>query len=86
MGGVYSDDVDGQWQDVGWILWSNGFVAFEVDLPENGVYTFRVRAWGSESGDGVEPSMTVSIDANELAMLRGPGDLSGFGVDDIGFV
>ena len=61
MGGVHSDEVDGQWQEVGWILWSVGFVAVNVDLPQDGDYTFRVRAWGSESGDGVEPNMTVTV-------------------------
>jgi hypothetical protein len=61
MGGVHFDEVDGQWQEVGWNLWSVGFVAVNVDLPQDGDYTFRVRAWGSESGDGVRPDMTVMV-------------------------
>ena len=61
MGGVHWDDVDGDWQPAAWTLWSIGFVGIRVDLPADGDYRFRVRAWGSDVGDGVASDMTVTV-------------------------
>jgi hypothetical protein len=60
-GDVHGEEVDGRWQEVGWIIWSQGFVGVNVNLPEDGDYTIRVSAWGTESGDGIEPQMTILL-------------------------
>ena len=61
MGGIHWDNVNGNWQPAAWTLWSIGFVGIQVDLPTDGYYRFRVRAWGSDVGDGVASDMTVTV-------------------------
>jgi hypothetical protein len=68
MGGVHSEDVNGEWGAVGWILWSEGYVAIDVELPADGSYRFGVVAWGSESGDGLLPNMTLEIAGTDTSM------------------
>ena len=45
----------------GWNIWSNGYIADDVDFPTGGTYTFEVRAKGSYAG-GDWPIMEVRID------------------------
>ena len=61
MGDVHWDEVDGNWQPAAWILWSDGYVGIRVELPADGYYRFRIKAWGSDVGDGVASDMTVTV-------------------------
>jgi hypothetical protein len=65
MGGVHSEQVDGEWGPVGWNLWGEGYVAIDVELLLEGSYRFSVVAWGSGSGDGVKPNMTTEISSTD---------------------
>jgi hypothetical protein len=44
-------------------MWSNGFVAFHVNIETEGNYRFKVIAWGSDYGDGVAANMTATVGA-----------------------
>ncbi len=55
--------VGGNEQPVAWAIYRRGYVEFETTLPETGDYSIRVRGWGTESGDGVLPQMTLTISA-----------------------
>ena len=63
MGGVEYVDIDGSWSPAAWNMWSNGFVAFYVDIETDGNYRFKVIAWGSDYRDGVAANMTATVGA-----------------------
>ncbi len=52
----------------GWNIWSNGYIADNVDFPTDGTYTFEVMARGSYAG-GAWPIMEVRIDQNEVGTV-----------------
>lgn len=51
-GGPYSD---------GWIVWSNGQIFADIDIPEDGDYTFSANLWGSQGGPDL-PNAALLVD------------------------
>lgn len=50
----------------GWILWSNGEIAFRTEVPEDGVYTFSSRLWASQGGPDLA-NAAFSVDGTQVA-------------------
>ncbi len=51
----------GTWDNVTWVLWSNGYVAQNVNFPTTGTYTFKIIANGMLAGSE-PPKMELRID------------------------
>ena len=51
-GGPYSD---------GWIVWSNGQIFVDVEIPEDGLYKFSANLWGQQGGPDL-PNAAFLVD------------------------
>lgn len=49
----------------GWIVWSNGQIFFNADVPEDGIYQFSSRLWGSQAL-GVQPNAAFAVDGTQI--------------------
>lgn len=67
MGAVEYSNVDGNWLPSAWNMWGEGYVAFHINIVEQGNYRFRIIAWGSDYRDGVPANMTATVGAIELS-------------------
>jgi len=56
VGGPYSD---------GWIVWSNGQISVDVDIPEDGLYKFSSRLFGSRGGPDL-PNAALNVDGTTI--------------------
>ncbi|MEZ4463104.1 MAG: DUF1592 domain-containing protein [bacterium] len=54
-----------------WVLWSNGELPADVELPADGEYIFRVGAFGAQAGPAVV-RMALLLDGQELATVDVP--------------
>ena len=56
VGGPYSE---------GWIVWSNGQISVDVDIPEDGLYKFSSRLFGSRGGPDL-PNAALLVDGTVI--------------------
>lgn len=64
--GADGEATTGAASDEAWIVWSDGSWSTTFDVPSSGAYLVQAEVWGSDCGDGVYATMTLTVDGVDV--------------------